>query len=479
MSVENMPIFGSGFAPADTDRDVSANASSRSATSLNELRRQVMAFELVILLVAAGVSALVVNQSAPETHPLIVAFVFTAVWASALAASSSFRLPGIESVVGIKRILKGTAIALAVVAVASFVFGALPFRSQVLWELAIGLPLILLARYASIVRLRKLREQGEARVGVLLVSPSRARGQLTREVIDDGRFELVGAVDPDNVDASATPALISSQAISEGADAVMISCSTAMTPKQIRQLAWELESHDIRLLISSRVTGFANNRAHLERVADEVVIEVDNSHQALGPHLVKRAFDIVVSAGLLLLFAPLILILAILIPLESRGSAFFVQPRVGENGKLFPFFKLRSMRKDAHLERADVLGPTDDGILDRYRNDVRITRIGSFIRRWSIDELPQLMNVLLGHMSLIGPRPVLEEELHDLPVHGERVHLAKPGLTGLWQVSGRKEIHWEDRIDLDLEYVDTWSLGLDAKIAAKTVGAVLKGSGAY
>ena len=183
MSVENMPIFGSGFAPADTDRDVSANASSRSATSLNELRRQVMAFELVILLVAAGVSALVVNQSAPETHPLIVAFVFTAVWASALAASSSFRLPGIESVVGIKRILKGTAIALAVVAVASFVLGALPFRSQVLWELAIGLPLILLARYASIVRLRKLREQGEARVGVLLVSPSRARGQLTREVI--------------------------------------------------------------------------------------------------------------------------------------------------------------------------------------------------------------------------------------------------------------------------------------------------------
>ena len=181
----------------------------------------------------------------------------------------------------------------------------------------------------------------------------------------------------------------------------------------------------------------------------------------------------------MLLFAPLILVLAILIPLESRGSAFFVQPRVGENGKLFPFFKLRSMRKDAHLERAAVLGPTDDGILDRYRNDVRITRIGSFIRRWSIDELPQLMNVLLGHMSLIGPRPVLEEELHDLPVHGERVHLAKPGLTGLWQVSGRKEIHWEDRIDLDLEYVDTWSLGLDAKIAAKTVGAVLKGSGAY
>jgi FlaA1/EpsC-like NDP-sugar epimerase len=197
------------------------------------------------------------------------------------AASSSFRLPGIESVVGIKRILKGTAIALAVVAVASFVLGALPFRSQVLWELAIGLPLILLARYASIVRLRKLREQGEARVGVLLVSPSRARGQLTREVIDDGRFELVGAVDPDNVDASATPALISSQAISEGADAVMISCSTAMTPKQIRQLAWELESHDIRLLISSRVTGFANNRAHLERVADEVVIEVDNCTRRL------------------------------------------------------------------------------------------------------------------------------------------------------------------------------------------------------
>ncbi len=481
MSVENMPIFGGSVASTDSDREASTTVTQRPAavTSLNEFRRQVMALELVILLVAAGVAALVANQTSTGAHPLAVAFGFTAIWAVCLAVSNSFRLPGIESAVGIKRILKGTATALALVAVASFVFGALPFRSQVLWELAIGLPLVLLARYASIVRLQRLRAHGEARVGVLLVSPGSARTALTREVIDDSRFDLVGAVDPNGLDRAAVPSLIASQAISDGADAVMIATATDLTPKQIRQLAWELESRDIRLMISSRVTSFAANRAHLERVADEVVIEVDNSHQAFAPKLAKRALDIVVSASLLVLFAPLILILAILIPLESRGSAFFVQPRVGENGKLFPFFKLRSMRKDAHLERADVLGPTDEGILERYRNDVRITRIGSFIRRWSIDELPQLLNVFLGHMSLVGPRPVLEEELHDLPVNGERVHLAKPGLTGLWQVSGRKEIHWEDRIDLDLEYVDTWSLGLDAKIAVKTVGAVLKGSGAY
>ena len=198
-----------------------------------------MAFELVILLVAAGVSALVVNQSAPETHPLIVAFVFTAVWASALAASSSFRLPGIESVVGIKRILKGTAIALAVVAVASFVLVRFHFVLR-----CCGAGYRLAAHPASALCLNRSAAQiaraGRGTRGVPLVSPSRARGQLTREVIDDGRFELVGAVDPDNVDASATPALISSQAISEGADAVMISCSTAMTPKQIRQLAWSL-----------------------------------------------------------------------------------------------------------------------------------------------------------------------------------------------------------------------------------------------
>ena len=479
MSVDNMPLYGSAFAPSDSTRDDVASSISASTISFGEFRRQVVAVELLILVIAGGLAALIVGQTQTGGYPLVVAAAFTSFWALSLAARHAFSLANIDSFEGMKRIAQASAIAFGTVAALGFLLAAMPFRNQVLWNLALGVPVLLAARYASIRRLRALRTAGVARVSVLVVSPGRDRGPLTREVLDDGRFELVGTVDPGTLEAQMLIPGIAKQAIAEHADAVMISSATPATPTELRHLAWALEEHNIKLLVSSRVKSYAAGRVSLQHVADEIVIEVDHSHQALGPRIVKRSLDIFASAALLVVFAPVILFFAIAVKVESRGPAFFVQPRVGKNGELFPFYKLRSMRPNAHLERDDVLGATDEGLLERYRNDSRITRVGSFIRRWSIDELPQLLNVFLGHMSLVGPRPVLEAELHDLPVNGERVHLAKPGLTGMWQISGRKEIHWDDRIDLDLEYVDSWSLGLDAKIAAKTAGAVLKGSGAY
>ncbi len=480
MSVDNIPLFGSAFAPSAGELDQTSISADRSSTLTSaEFQRQSISLELLVLAVVGAISTLIVSQGAGSGSPILVGAVFTGLWALSLATRRAFSFTSLEGLIGIKRILQATAIAFGAVAAFGLVIGSMPFRTQVLLEVAIGLPALVLARYASVRRLHTMRAEGRARVAVLLVSPGRTRGPLTREVLDDGRFELVGAVDPDVLDADSVISGIADQAISEGAETVLVACSSALSPEDVRKLAWSLEGNGIKLLVSSRVKSFATGRASLQRVADELVIEVDHSHQAFLPHLVKRAFDIVASAVLLVLVAPLILISAIAIRIESRGPAFFVQPRVGEHGELFPFYKLRSMRQDAHLERSDVLGETDEGILERYRHDDRITKVGSFIRRWSIDELPQLLNVLLGHMSMVGPRPVLEEELHDLPIDGERVHLAKPGLTGLWQISGRKEVRWEDRIDLDLEYVDTWSLGLDAKIAAKTASAVLKGSGAY
>lgn len=479
MSVDNVPLFGSAFAPSDTTRNEVTPRSVAAETSFSEFRRQLVALELLILVIAGGVAALIVGQTNSGGRPLLTAAVFTSLWALTLAARHAFSMANIDSFEGVKRIGQATAISFGVVAGLGLLLSTMPFREQVLWNLALGLPTLLLARYASIRRLRTLRSAGVARVNVLLVSPGRDRATLTREVLDDGRFELVGAIDPSSLGQTQLMSRIAEQAIAQGAQTVMISSATPATPTELRELAWALESHNIKLLVSSRVKSYATGRVSLQHVADEIVIEVDHSHQAMGPRAVKRLFDIVASAALLVVFLPVIAFFAVAVKVESRGPAFFVQPRVGQNGELFPFYKLRSMRPNAHLERSEVLGATDEGILERYRNDTRITRVGSFIRRWSIDELPQLLNVFLGHMSLVGPRPVLETELHDLPVNGERVHLAKPGLTGMWQISGRKEIHWEDRIDLDLEYVDSWSLGLDAKIAAKTAGAVLKGSGAY
>jgi lipopolysaccharide/colanic/teichoic acid biosynthesis glycosyltransferase len=171
--------------------------------------------------------------------------------------------------------------------------------------------------------------------------------------------------------------------------------------------------------------------------------------------------------------------ISVLVKLSSKGPILFIQPRVGAEGKPFPFYKFRSMRNGADLERLDTLGRPDEDMTERYRHDPRITPLGRILRRFSIDELPQLWNVLTGSMSLVGPRPMLFEELEQLEDFHHRRHLAKPGLTGLWQISGRKDTTWEERMLLDLYYINRWSLSLDLAIIAKTFRVVLSGKGSY
>lgn len=193
----------------------------------------------------------------------------------------------------------------------------------------------------------------------------------------------------------------------------------------------------------------------------------------------KRLSDITGAVVGLILFAPVILITALAVKVSSQGPVLFTDRRVGKNGVIFTFPKFRSMTKGSEFKRSDFLGKPDSEISMRYRNDPRITRLGRFIRRWSIDELPQLWCVLIGTMSLVGPRPILVEEI-DLvdPLHTGRF-IAKPGLTGLWQITGRKEVAWEDRMLRDLAYVENWSLWKDFVYILKTFRAVIRGEGAF
>ena len=165
--------------------------------------------------------------------------------------------------------------------------------------------------------------------------------------------------------------------------------------------------------------------------------------------------------------------------LTSRGPVFYTQERVGRGDQLITVLKLRTMWVGADQERHAVIGAPDLDIAARYKSDPRITKVGRFLRRWSIDEMPQVVNVIAGSMSLVGPRPVLVDELPLFADADHRRHLTKPGLTGLWQVSGRKSVDWEERMRLDLDYVEHWSPALDLVIVAKTVKAVLVGEGAY
>lgn len=195
---------------------------------------------------------------------------------------------------------------------------------------------------------------------------------------------------------------------------------------------------------------------------------------------VKRATDIVLSTILLALLLPLLVIVAVAIGASSRGAILFRQQRVGLNGKTFGMLKFRSMRRDAHDGRDELLHLNEaSGPVFKIRRDPRITRVGRLIRRWSIDELPQLANVLAGQMSLVGPRPPLQEEYVSYGPRERQRLSVKPGLTCIWQVSGRSELDFETWVAMDLEYISSWSVGLDFKLLAKTIPAVVRGRGAY
>jgi lipopolysaccharide/colanic/teichoic acid biosynthesis glycosyltransferase len=181
----------------------------------------------------------------------------------------------------------------------------------------------------------------------------------------------------------------------------------------------------------------------------------------------------------IILLTPVYLVIAILIKSDSSGKIFYTQQRIGQDGKLFTFPKFRSMRQGSNQERLNIVGRPDVNMADRYKNDPRITRIGRILRRYSLDELPQLWCVLIGTMSLVGPRPILPEEELQLGDFHFRRHIAKPGLTGIWQVSGRKETSWDDRMAFDIKYVEEWSVALDLILIARTFKAVLNGQGSY
>lgn len=195
---------------------------------------------------------------------------------------------------------------------------------------------------------------------------------------------------------------------------------------------------------------------------------------------VKRVLDVVVSLVLLVLVAPVIAVLAVIIMLDSRGTPFFVQTRVGHGGREFPFIKLRTMVQDAEARLGELINLNEaQPPLFKMKRDPRVTRVGAFLRRSSLDELPQLWNVVRGDMSLVGPRPSLPREVATYTPEQMRRLSVMPGMTGLWQVSGRSDIDFDHAVKLDLSYIDTWSMALDLTLLAKTLLVVVRPRGAY
>ena len=217
-------------------------------------------------------------------------------------------------------------------------------------------------------------------------------------------------------------------------------------------------------------------RKQLRHLGDVPLLSLSAVPEAQAALFVKHTLDFALAAGGLLALSPFFLLFAVLIKLESPGPVFFLQERVGRNKRRFQMIKFRSMRADAEEMRSELEGLNEqDGPVFKIRDDPRITKVGHFIRKYSIDEFPQLINVLLGQMSLVGPRPPLPSEVERYTWNQRRRLSVKPGMTGLWQVSGRNAVDFDRWVELDLEYIDTWSLWRDFRILFRTFGAVKEG----
>ncbi|MFC0843984.1 MULTISPECIES: sugar transferase [Streptomyces] len=266
----------------------------------------------------------------------------------------------------------------------------------------------------------------------------------------------------------------------DGYRVVAVTPDPHWSPDRLQRLAWNLEGSDAEMVVAPVLMEVAGPRLHVDAVLGIPLLRVSMPTFTGGRRAVKGVVDRLGAALLLLLFAPLMVFVALVVLLDSRGGAFYRQRRVGKDGREFTILKFRTMVARADEARAELADRNEGaGLLFKLRRDPRVTRVGAVLRRYSIDELPQLFNVLTGSMSLVGPRPPLPEESAAYGPDIRRRLLVKPGLTGLWQISGRSDLPWEEAVRLDLRYVEDWSLALDTVILWKTLRAVLYGQGAY
>ncbi|MEU3249824.1 sugar transferase [Streptomyces sp. NPDC006997] len=372
---------------------------------------------------------------------------------------------------------------------------ALTSRNIKLW-IFVAVPAIALvtmaARYVLRLRLHKQRKEGRCLRPVLAAgSPATVRDLISRT----RKFPHLGwrvdavcttgglGLDGGRLDGVPVVGRLTDVALHvrrDGYRVVAVTPDPHWSPDRLQRLAWNLEGSDAEMVVAPVLMEVAGPRLHVDAVLGIPLLRVSMPTFTGGRRAVKGVVDRLGAALLVLLFAPLMVCVGLLVLADSRGGMFYRQRRVGKDGREFTMLKFRTMVVGADRARAELAELNEGaGPMFKLRRDPRVTRVGGVLRRYSIDELPQLFNVLTGSMSLVGPRPPLPEECAAYDPDIRRRLLVKPGLTGLWQISGRSDLSWEEAVRLDLRYVEDWSLALDTVILWKTLRAVLYGQGAY
>lgn len=362
--------------------------------------------------------------------------------------------------------------------------------------LPVGLIALMINRWVWRRVVARRRRQGMDKAALLIVGTEPAARDIATEIAKDpwAGYRVAGVCTPagptitkQSIDINGTivPIVGMDQAIVDavtrtGAETVALAATDHLRPIEIRRLMWELDEVGVDLMIAPGLIDVANQRLVSRPVAGMAMLEVAKPQYSQANSLVKRTFDIVFSLTALLAASPVLIAAAIAVKLSSPGPIFYRSERIGIDGTEFQMTKFRSMITGADAMMAELIAKNGgNSLFFKLKDDPRVTRVGKFLRKYSIDELPQFLDVLRGDMSVVGPRPQVRREVDSYDDLVGRRLTVKPGLTGLWQVSGRSDLEAEDAVRLDLSYVENWSIMQDVLIIAKTVSTVLRGDGAY
>ena len=449
--------------------------------------------------VATAIPASISNTLSGWPHAvLILGLIGMVVWPVAIWVRQGYRRGRIG--VGLDELRAVTRAGMVVVVASALPTGfvAVPRGELTLYALlklvVVAVPfavvMSLTARFLARRVLHRFQARGRSLRNVVVVGSFDAAGQLSERIRREPHcgMKVVGVCLPPaelpravggGIPVLGNLAQVADVVRALGCDAVAVTSDNTTRFNYLRELAWSLEGAGVELLVDPGLVEVAGPRMHIRPLIGFPLVHVEEPHFAGRRRILKRATDLVLTSIGLVVATPLLLMIAIAIKVQDGGPVLFRQVRVGRGGKLFTMLKFRTMVLDAEARKAELVPFNEgNGGLFKLRSDPRVTRIGHLLRDFSLDELPQLLNILRGSMSLVGPRPHLTDELAQMPQEAVRRSLVTPGLTGLWQISGRSDLAAEDSIRLDLRYVENWSLSLDLLILLKTASAVLSRRGA-
>lgn len=449
--------------------------------------------------VVTGVSVAMVLARAAQPYPVRSAVVAVGLWAIVRTARRRYRRGELGESRGALPVLHDWFILIAGLAVLGVATGQTPEPYPALGALVPTLVCALICRRCVHRHLTATRRAAEAVDRVLVVGePGVLDGAVRRlasrtdhpyavvgtVMVGDGSLADGGADEHTWLDLGrdgrAAGQRLVEVARSRRAELVLLAPGARLTGDRLRELCWALHDVGLDVALTPGLVETSVKRLTAGSVAGLTVLRVEPPLDRGVQTALKVAFDRCGAAAGLLLLSPLLLLLALVIRLDSRGPALYRQRRVGQDQEAFTMWKFRTMVTDADRRKSELtVWNENDGLMFKMRRDPRVTRVGRFLRRTSLDELPQLFNVLRGDMSLVGPRPPLPEEVAGYDATALRRLRVKPGMTGLWQVSGRSDLSWDETIQLDLHYVDNWSFSSDLDVMSRTLRAVVDGRGAY